>query len=574
MAGFINRLSTGRAIDVMRSSLAKFARLGIRYDDMVIKNSYALGAKEGAAMRAGTGADDEDFIYSLAQQDTGNSKYIAYYSKDYTARRDFLRSFASNSEIETILEIVTDECIVLDEQQRFCYPSNIEGAKEDIQQLFEDNFDKLYNYWKFNDANGAWDLMKQFLTDGIIAFEIVWDDQKKRIIGFKELDAATLEPAVEQDETGKMRSVWYQFKDDPKLMKKLLDVQIIYISFAKDGMNRFSYLERLVRSFNLMRVMETTRVSWAVMNSSFRMKMVVPTGTKSKQKAHQSIAAIQNYYKEDARLDNESGELTVNGKANIPFYKNYVFPSKNGEQIDIAAVGGDGPELTEMGVVEYFRNKLKEDSRIPLSRFSSGGQPSGSTYSQDNSNVERDEIRFGRFINRLRSLFQEIMMKPLYLQMIMDKPELADDELFKSKVGIRFNKDNYFDQIKQQEINTKQSAFVEAIAAVVGTDGEPFFDKDTLIKFYMQFPPELLEMNEIAKKKAKEGLEDPLAAGGITPAEDAFGIGDTLGGEPELGADPNALATPPPAMDPTGAPGQINNPDQGGLPPAPTLTPQ
>jgi len=569
MAGFINRLSGGNVVDVMRSSLAKFARLGIRYDDMVIKQSYALGAKEGAALRAGTGAEDEDFIYSLAQQDTGNSKFIAYYAKDYATRRDFLRSFASNSEIETILEIVTDECIVLDEQQRFCYPSKIENAKEDIQELFEDNFDKIYNYWKFNDANSAWDLMKQFLTDGIIAFEIVWDESKKRIIGFKELDAATLEPGVEQDETGKMRSVWYQFKEDPKLMRKMLDVQIIYISFAKDGQNRFSYLERLVRSFNLMRVMETTRVSWAVMNSSFRMKMVVPVGTKSKQKAHQSVAAIQNFYKEDARLDNESGELTVNGKPNIPFYKNYVFPSKNGETIDIAAVGGDGPELSDMGQVEYFKQKLKEDSRIPLSRFSSGGQASSSTYSQDNSNVERDEIRFSRFVMRLRSIFQEIVMKPLYLQMIMDKPELSEDELFKSKIGIRFNKDNYFDQIKQQDVNKKQAEFVEAMAAMVGTDGQPYFVKDVLINFYMQLPPELLEMNAAAKEKAKGAEVDPM--GGATAAADAFGIGDTLGGESEFGVDPNALAAaPPPAMDATGAPGQTNNPDQGGLPPVPT----
>lgn len=569
MAGFINRLSAGNVVDIMRSSLAKFARLGIRYDDMVIKQSYALGAKEGAARLAGSGSDDEDFLYSLAQQDTGNSKYIAYYAKDYATRRDFLRTFASNSEIETILEIVTDECIVLDEQQRFCYPSKIENAKEDIQELFEDNFDKIYNYWKFNDANSAWDLMKQFLTDGIIAFEIVWDENMKRIIGFKELDAVTLEPGVEPDETGKMRSVWYQFQDDPKLMKKMLDVQIIYISFAKDGQNRFSYLERLVRSFNLMRVMETTRVSWAVMNSSFRMKMVVPVGTKSKQKAHQSVAAIQNFYKEDARLDNESGELTVNGKPNIPFYKNYVFPSKNGEQIDISAVGGDGPELSDMGQVEYFKQKLKEDSRVPLSRFSSGGQASGSTYQSDNSNVERDEIRFSRFVNRLRSIYQEIMMKPLYLQMIMDKPELAEDELFKSKIGIRFNKDNYFDQIKQQEINKKQSEFVEAMAAMAGADGTPFFNKDVLINFYLQLPPELLEMNQTAKDKAK-GNGDATAA--ATPAADAFGIGDTLGdGGSEFGTDASAFsAPPPPAMDATGAPGQTNNPDQLGQPPVPT----
>lgn len=564
MAGFINRLSIGNAVDVMRSSLAKFARLGIRYDDMVIKNSYALGAKEGAALKAGTGAEDEDFIYSLAQQDTGNSKFIAYYAKDYVTRRDFLRSFSTNSEIETILEIVTDECIVLDEQQRFCYPSKIDHVSEEIQQLFEDNFDKIYNYWKFNDANSAWDLMKQFLTDGIIAFEIVWDDKMKRIIGFKELDAATLEPGIEQDETGAMRTVWYQFKDDPKLMKKLLDVQIIYISFSKDGNNRFSYLERLVRSFNLMRVMETTRVSWSVMNSSFRMKMVVPVGTKSKQKAHQSVAAIQNFYKEDARLDNESGELTVNGKPNIPFYKNYVFPSKNGEQIDIAAVGGDGPDLTDMGQVDYFKMKLKEDSRVPLARFSSGGQASGSTFSQDNSNVERDEIRFGKFINRLRSIYQEIIMKPLYLQMIMDRPEVADDEMFKSKIGIRFNKDNYFDQIKQQEINAKQQEFVDKLSAMVGTDGKPYFDKDVLITFYMQFPPELLQAN----KRAKEKSVTPGDPDGTAPAAptDDFGIADTLGGDSGFGADPNAIATPPPALDPTGAPGQINNPDQTGQP--------
>jgi hypothetical protein len=82
-------------------------------------------------------------------------------------------------------------------------------------------------------------------------------------------------------------------------------------------------------------------------------------------------------YKEDISLDFDSGELSVNGKANMQFYKNYLIPQKAGESPEIDTIDSQGPELNDSDIIKYFTSKLYIDSKIPFSRFpgmeSSGG---------------------------------------------------------------------------------------------------------------------------------------------------------------------------------------------------------
>ena len=69
--------------------------------------------------------------------------------------------------------------------------------------------------------------------------------------------------------------------------------------------------------------------------------------------------------------------------------------------------------------------------------------------------MTRDEIKFGRFINRLRSTFQEIIVKPLWIQMTLDYPDLMNDDSFKAQIGVKFNKYNIFEEMKEMELLQK-----------------------------------------------------------------------------------------------------------------------
>jgi hypothetical protein len=527
MAGFLDRITNNTLFNNIQSRVREIANLGVRYDDMVVKNSQAVGTTESKFLKQGV-IGDEALMYSLALSDTTVKKYIAYFDKDYKSRREFLRKFSMNGEIQWILDTITDEAIIQDERQFFCYQTPIhEDVNEDVKEAYEDNFKRIYSYWHFNDDITAWQLFYQLMVDGFLAFEIIYNEQGEKIIGFKEIDATTIRPAVEKQPDGTFKSVWYQHEEDVHLKRKLYDSQIIYISYAKgNSISRISYVERLIRSFNLLRIMEHTRIIWNVMNSSFRLKMVVPIGSKSPQKARESLGELMSIYKEDVRLDYDSGELFINGRPNIQFYKNYMFPSKNGEQTDIQVIGGEGPDLSNMEALAYFENKLRIDSKVPVARFDRAA--GGGQYTMGSDNVDREEIRFSKFINRLRSIFQEILTKPLYLQMILDFPDLQDDEMFKSQVGVRFNKDNVFERTKEMDLLTKSAEFITAmkeIKTIRNGEEKDFFNPRFLIERWLFLSQGEMDSNQKYWDEDQEG-SGPEGEGGKKKGE-----GEGEGGE-------------------------------------------
>lgn len=510
MSGFLERFATNSFLGNKRGKniVKDIITIGLKYDDMVINNSHALGVSQAEFGDAAFG--DEKFLKSLALSDIGTKKNIAYFNKEYKSKRDYLRKFALNGEIEWILDTIADESIVYDENNFFININNVffeSDLNKKVQDSVADNFKKIYNYFNFNDDTTAWDYFRQFLIDGFLAFEIIFDDSSKKIIGFKELDPASLRPDIEIDAAGNSAKVWHQYEEDPKKYSKLKDSQVIYISYAKSTeLSRISYVERLVRSFNLLRVLENSRIIWNLMNSTYRLKMVVPIGSKSPQRAKESLRELMTLYKEDIDLDFDSGELFTNGRPGMQFYKNYLIPSKNGEQTELETVGGDGPDLSDTDALLYFSDKLKKDSKIPSARFDNSS--GGGSFSIGADGIDRDEIRFSKFITRLRSKFQEIIFKPLYIQMILDYPELLGDGLFKSQIGFKFNMDNQYEEIKDQEITQRRLDHVESLRNLTESDGTtPYFDIRYLIETKLFLSKEELEKNEKYKQESKKRLE-------------------------------------------------------------------
>jgi hypothetical protein len=524
MAGFIDRIGVNPIFGQLSKSLKNLANLGMRYDDMVVKQSRAVGVTE--AEFGNQGYLPEEFLYSLALADVGQKKFIAFFDKDYKARRDYLRKFAMNPEIEFIIDTIADEAIVFDDSNYFCNvdinrvreilsPDNQKEISAEINQQFK----KIYAHFHFSEGHDGWAYFRQLLIDGFIAFEIIFDPDGKNIVGFKELDPISLRPGVEKSSDGVYKKIWVQYEDVPSMKRVLLDSQVIYISYAKGNFTgRVSYVERMVRSFNLLRIMENSRVIWNIMNASYRMKMVVPIGTKSPQKAKEALAEMINIYKEDINLDQDSGELSINGAPSMQFYKNYLFPSKNGESPDISVMGGEGFDLSDPAQLQYFKDKLIEDSKIPSSRFDKGmGGGGGGQYSAAADGIDREEIRFFKFITRLRSIYQEIVLKPLFIQMGLIYPELAEDELFKSTLAVTFNKDNIFEELKNMDIMQKRVDFTTAMMGIYdkkkdasGMDVDvPYFNPKFVVEKYMKLSPDDIAANErMMKEKAQQDLED------------------------------------------------------------------
>ena len=563
MAGFIDDFSQNNPnMGRILRAVSKIGSFGMEYKDLVVKNSQAIGVSEAMMrQRLALGDADEDFIYSLAAQDTSNRKYIAYFDKDYGFKREFLRRFAINAEIEWILDILADEAIVYDDRNFCCGLSlvNMELSEEMVESL-RDNFRKVYVSHGFNNGISAWQYFRQFLIDGFLAFEIVYSDDGKQIVGFKELDPISLTPSIERNGAGQTVQIWYQYFGDNVKERKLYDSQIIYISYAKGNTtSRTSYCERLIRSHNLLKIMEHTRIIWNVMNASFRIKMTVPVGTRSPQKAKETLGELMSMYKEDIKLNTDSGELSINGRPNLQFYKNYLFPVQGGESPKVETLNSAGPNLNIIDAVVYFFNKLKADSKIPFNRFAARSGGTVGTYKIGAESAERDEIRYNKFINRIRSIYQEILLKPLWIQMTLDHPELTDDTIFRSQLGLKFNSDNQFGESKEIEQLIKKIDFIAGLSEIKEKKGEeevPYFNQDFLIDKFLGLTNEDRRVNDIYKKKDEEENAEAAA-----PAEG--GGGEAASGGTEAASEPAAgeTAAEPAAEEPAAEPAATPAPE-------------
>jgi hypothetical protein len=166
------------------------------------------------------------------------------------------------------------------------------------------------------------------------------------------------------------------------------------------------------------------------------------------------------------------------------------------------------------------------DSKIPYARFASkNGTPANYQISIDQ--LERDEIRFEKFLRRLRSIFQEILVKPLYLQMCLDHPELSRDKSFKANIGLNYYRDIEFEEMVEMSGFTKRSEFIKGLGELkvkAGEEEKAYFDNDFLIQRFLGMNPDQIKMNQKYKEKEAKAAEKPEGgAEGEAGGEEAAG---------------------------------------------------
>lgn len=504
MAGFLNRAS---------SSIKSLLNFGMNYEDQILKKSQSIGKTEAKHDQNALYDQYQQDFYTMALQDIGEKKYIAYFDQNYNQKLTFLKDFSKLSEIEYVLDIICDSAIVQDENNMFAFlhKQRLPDLKQEIIDNLEDTFNRVYNLFKFGNIGTCWKLFREFLIEGIKAFEIIYDEQTKQIIGFKELDPSVMRPVI-REINGTLQRYWVLYENDMNLKHELKDEQVIYISYSSsndDYNNQISYIERLIRSFNLLRLMENSRVIWYIMNSTFRMKMIVPTGSLAGNKAKQRLAELMSLYKEDVKLDFQSGELFVNGSPGFQYYKNYLFPSKKGDNIEMESISYDGPDLTDIDFIEYFYNKFIIDSRIPTTQFRRPGQETGS-FGQSKDDIIQEQAQFYKFLGRIRSIFQEILLKPIKMEMYLKYPELKNDAMFNNKLGIKYYKDDIFEEEKQSWFEEKRVERILNLQEITDENDEPYIPAEVLIEEFANLSDDLIKKIKKARKKRKLEQDNDL----------------------------------------------------------------
>ena len=564
-----------RFLGVLLSSVPQYVKnlsdIGINYD--IIAKTRSKTYDEVEDLYSGTESNN-----LLIDNDNN-----PYFSSSYNEKREYLRKFSGYPEIEYILDCICDDSVIMDKNNHCC---NLDINKikflPKVSSVIEKNFEKVYSMIGFDSELTAWNKYREWLVDGAVAYEIVYDYKSKkelnqeiinlksklvsvneslsieknagkktslledakvikknilkketdlhifegysvinketgekeedliptRIIGFVELDPQYLTP-VDVSNVGKLESdnlkLWRYTREHSGRDVILSDNQVIYINYYDNNMSgNISYVERLLRNFNLKRKMEDSTVGWFIMNSQSRLKMIVPIGNKTADKAKQALRNLTNHYQEDLIIDFNTGEITINGRTRISYAKNIVLPSRNGTSPQIDTLQQNGPDLSNMKVVDYFDRNLRKDSRLPQSR-----------YDRDNANskvvlfkadgVTYEDLSYNAYLKRMRTIFSEILMKPLFIQCILDIPELKIDPTFKTSLGFVWNSNFMFEEAKDTEILKAKLETIRLYDNVKDDDDKPVFSKKFLyVTKYKLFTEDEWEENVRIKNEAKE----------------------------------------------------------------------
>ena len=520
-----------------KGTIAKFfsnmARMGMTYEDDVIKNMRAIPADKNLIPKQDQFVNQDLFTQLSSQWKVKSNQDKSFFEKDFPQKREALRKLALQPELEDILDTMTNEAIVYDSDltyfaEPFIEVQELHVIKKEyrtkIENIMNDHYRRFYKMldWKYK----AWDQFKRFLVEGILSWEIVYDrlDKPTQIVGLVPIDPATL---TKKFENGKW--YWIQYKGMQGKERKLLDSQVIYIAYQEtDCISRVSYLERLIRPFNIYRIIEQAQLIWTITNASYKMKFTIPVKGMNKTTGMQTLSSAMNRYKEDIKFIGDTGELTINGQVNMPFNKEYWFPENDAGSPSIETLGGDGPELNDNDQLKFFKNQLYKISKIPLSRFDQ--ESSETWFGADASSTARTEIDFARFVNRLRNQFAQIIIKPLQLQLALSIPELQENRQFLEAVSLQYKSYNLFEEMMELDLMQKRVEHIQTMKdSMVDMDVEgneiKFFSSEFLVKKYLKLSDADLKLNEKLKQEEIDKLN--LAGGegseeGQEPDDNSF----------------------------------------------------
>jgi hypothetical protein len=518
-----------------KGTIAKFfsnlSRMGMSYEEDVIKNMRAMPADKNLIPKPTQLVNQDLFSQLNSSWKVKQNQDKGFFEKDFPQKREALRKLALQPEMEDILDTMTNEAIVYDNDLTYFAEPFIEAqelsdfkpkTRDNINDIMNRSYRRFYKMlnWKYN----AWDDFKRWLVEGILAWEIVYDSLEKptQIIGLIPLDAATLTKKYENN-----KWYWVQFKGMQGKERKLLDSQVIYIAYQETNcISRLSYLERLIRPFNIYRIIEQAQLIWTITNSSYKMKFTIPVKGMNKTMGMQTLSSAMNKYKEDIKFIGDTGELTINGQVNMPFNKEYWFPENESGSPEIETLGGDGPELNDNDQLKYFKNQLYKISKIPLSRFD---QESGETwFGADATSVARTEIDFARFVTRMRNQFAQIIIKPLQLQLALSIPELQENRQFLEAISLQYKSYNLFEELMDMELMQKRIDYIQTVKeSMIDMDVNgneiKFFSSKFLVQKYLKLSDADLKLNN---KLKQEEIEELHLAGG--EGSDVAAMGESI----------------------------------------------
>jgi Bacteriophage T4-like portal protein (Gp20) len=306
-----------------------------------------------------------------------------------------------------------------------------------------------------------------------------------------------------------------------------------------------SYLHKAIKALNQLRMIEDSLVIYRLSRAPERRIFYIDVGNLPKVKAEQYLRDVMMRYRNKLVYDASTGEIR-DDKKYMSMLEDFWLPRREGGRgTEITTLPG-GQNLGEITDIKYFQEKLYRSLNVPTSRI--GGE--GGFNLGRSSEILRDEIKFSKFVGRLRKRFSNLFNDMLKTQLILKNIITPEDwEIMSEHIQYDFLYDNHFAELKDSELLAERLNMVAQAEPYVGK----YFSQDYVRrKILRQTDEEILEQDEIIEREIKDGIIPDPATMMIDPATGqpmppAPGVGGDLGApvmEPDLSSDASSVEAP------------------------------
>ena len=304
-----------------------------------------------------------------------------------------------------------------------------------------------------------------------------------------------------------------------------------------------SYLHKAIKALNQLRMIEDSLVIYRLSRAPERRIFYIDVGNLPKIKAEQYLRDVMNRYRNKLVYNADTGEIRDDRKY-MAMLEDFWLPRREGGRgTEISTLPG-GQNLGELTDVDYFQTKLYKALNVPSSRLDSAG---GFNLGRS-SEILRDELKFTKFVGRLRKRFSGIFNDMLKTQLILKNIITIDDwSELEDHIQYDYLYDNHFSDLKETELLTEQLSVIASMEPYMGKYFSAQYVRSKILK---QTETEMQEMDKQIKKEIADGIiadpNTPIDPGTGLPVDQVAGGGD-LGApinEPDLEKQGKATEAP------------------------------
>ncbi len=480
-----------------------------------------------------TAKDDDGAGYVTA---SGAGHYGQYVDIDGTGAKDNYqlimkyRGVSEHPECDAAIEDIVNESIVInDETPGVSLVLDDIEASEKIKNEITEEFSNILRMLNF--AEDGHDIFRRWYIDGKIYHHLVVDpsNEKVGIQDIRFIDAPKMRKVKEiKKKKDRLTNAdlienvkeYYVYQEAPggqhKQAVKFTEDSISYLTSGLLDHQRkkvLSHLQKAIKPVNQLRMMEDSLVIYRLARAPERRIFYIDVGNLPKGKAEEYMKNIMAKYRNKLVYDANTGDLRDDRK-HMSMLEDFWLPRREGNRsTEISSLPG-GDNLGQIDDIVYFQKRLYKALNVPLQRLD---QENNGFSIGRSTEISRDEVKFQKFIDRLRNRFSHLFLRILKKQLVLKKVITeADWSKWERDIRVDYNRDNHFAELKESEILKERVQTLDMVSQYVGE----YFTKDWVMKNVLKLSEEDMkdledkvdELEDKNKEREDEAIQNHMNA--------------------------------------------------------------